>query len=217
MEEKPNFRTYTPAVILSIVLFIGVFIAFQSAKSRPSSIVLPGGITYLGPSPSPRISPISQSSHIPVSSDAKWVERKGALFPYTFMYPETLNLGMFPNDPYDSLTVFYEGTDANANIFFRIEDLNKLNKSSYIGKPKEYAQNWWKDYAWKGVANVSEFTNSKGLRGFRAKYLNEKGETPYDHVFFEVPNRKDLIIWISGKLFDQPVLDTMVDAVTWTK
>ena len=79
----------------------------------------------------------------------------------------------------------------------------------------EYAGDWWKEYNWKGVASVSAFTNSKGLKGYRAKYLNDQNTTSYDHIFFEVPGRKDLIIWLSGKLFSQPDFDKLIDSVAW--
>ncbi len=200
MEETPHLRTFIPAVIVSIILFLGVLLAFQSAKSRPGTIVLPGGITYLGPTPTTPSAPISPRS-------LTWVTREGTIYPYSFDYPESMRLGVFPNDPTDSVTAFIDGTDANTNIFFRMETLK--------GKPMDYAQNWWKQYSWKGVSSVTTFTNTNGLKGYRAAYINDNNQTPYDHVFFEVPGRKDLIIWISGKLFSQPDFDTLINSITW--
>ncbi len=209
MEDAPGPGIMLPAIIVSIILFGGVLWAFQSARNRQGSVVLPGGITYIGPTPSPAEVPL------PIATDMKWTERKGTIFPYTFQYPESLSLGIFPSDPYDSVTVFYDGTEANTNIFLRVEDLTKLNKKHYIGKPEEYARNWWKDYNWKGVESVTAFTNSNGLKGYRAKYLNEKNETPYDHVFFEIPGKEDIIIWLSGRLFTSADFDRLVDSVSW--
>lgn len=201
MEEKSVLRTYLPVGFVSIVLFLGVFWAFESAKSRPSTIILPGGITYLGPSstPIPLISPIT----------LKWISRTGTIYPYSFDYPSSLNLGVFPNDPTDSVTAFIDDTDANTNIFFRVESC----KGGPCGI--EYARSWWKQYAWKGVASVSEFTNSHGLTGYRAKYLNEKNQTPYDHVFFSLPDKADRMIWLSGKLFSKEDFEKLIDSVNW--
>ncbi len=217
MDDVPSPRTYLPVVIVSILLFAGVLWSYQSTKNRSPHIVLPGGITYLGPSPSstPASRPSIPDARIPIPDNTKWIERKGVIFPYSFTYPDALSLGVFPSDPYDSITVFYDGTDANKNIFFRVEDLNKLNKKEFIGKPMEYAQTWWKDYAWKGVSNVTKFTNVKGLKGYRAKYIDNTDQTPYDHVFFEVPGRSDLIIWVNGKLFVPEIFDRIVDSVSW--
>lgn len=222
-QDAPSSKIIYVSLAVSLVLFAGVFWAFSSAKKRTGTIVLPGGITYLGPTPTKQI-PVNGSQFtggkIPISGDVKWAEQKGKRYPYSFSFPSSISLGVFPDDPYDSVTVFYQDTEANNNIFFRVEDLNKLNKKEYIGKPMEYAQNWWKDYTWKGVSSVTAFTNSSNLKGYRARYLNEKNETPYDHVFFEVvaggPGRTDLIIWISGKLFSQEIFDRLVDSVTWT-
>lgn len=193
-------RALFPALGVGILLLISVFAVFEFSKPRASQIILPGGITYLGPSPS------TPSTHSSPSSQT-WSTQTGKIFPYSFSYPSSLSLGVFPNDPTDGVTLFQKGTEASANLFFRVEKLD--------GKPMEHAQNWWKQYAWNGVESVTAFTNSKGLKGYRAKYLDATGNTPYDHVFFEIPDHKDLMIWLSGKLFSQEVFDTIVDSVDW--
>jgi hypothetical protein len=227
MEEKHeeiSLKALLPALGISAVLIIIVLFAIQYAKTKPSSIVLPGGITYLGPSPTQAPANSGKTfgnvlaGQIPIPENATWETYKGKQLPYAFSYPTTIQLGVFPNDPYDSVTVFYNGTESQSNLFFRVEDLNKLNKASFIKQEKiEYANSWWKDYNWTGVASVTPFTNKEGLVGYRAKYKDASGNTPYDHVFFEVPNRPDLIIWITGKLFTQTVFDRLVDSVSWTK
>lgn len=203
------------AAIISSILLVAVFGAFFSAKDRTGTVVLPGGITYLGPTPT-ATPKIPTGDTIPVPQDDSWIERKGAVYPLTFSHPSSLSLGVFPNDPYDAVTVFHNGTDANANIFIRVEDLTKLKKSQYIGKPKEYASDWWKDYSWKGVAEVAAFTNASGLTGYRAKYLNDRDTTSYEHIFFAVPGKPNLIIWMSGKLFEPAIFTRMVDSVSWS-
>jgi len=215
MQDSTNPRALIPAVIVSIVLTIIVVVSYVAAARRQGTVVLPGGITYLGPTPTIQQKPQQTAGKIPVPGNAQWTEREGTTFPYRMMVPQTLNLGVFPNDLYDAITVFYEGTDSNANIFFRIENLVTLKKKSYQGKLKEYATDWWKDYTWSGVSEVTPFTNSQGLTGYRAKYLDRDGNTPYEHVFFAVPNRNELIIWMSGKLFEQFVFDRIVDSVSW--
>jgi hypothetical protein len=218
MEEHNQnpLQNGVPVIIISIILFAGVFISFLSAKNRTGTIILPGGITYLGPTQTPSPSPASPAvvptkagQIIPIDPNTGWNTYTGKVFPYTFSYPASLSLGWFPNDPYDGVTIFYGNTDSQSNLFVRIE---KLTSS-----PREHATTWWKQYNWKGVKNVIEFTNSKGLKGFRATYISTDGTTPYDHVFFAVPDRKDLIVWISGKLFTKDVFDTLIDSVEWKK
>ncbi len=203
--EREEFspKILIPTLLVSLVLFAGMYIAYRTARSRPSTIVLPGGSTYLGPIPTP------------MTPQRSWKTYKGKFFPYSFRYPSSFSLGWFTNDPYDAVTAFIPNTDANANIFFRVYDLTKLKKTAYIGKPMDYAQNWWKDYTWKGVSSVTMFTNAAGLTGYRARYIDTSGNTPYDHVFFEVPGRTDLIVWMSGKLFTQDVFEKVVDSVEW--
>lgn len=204
-----------PAVVsaILIVLIVG---AFLSAKNRTGTVVLPGGITYLGPTPTVvPARPANLTGTIPIPTNTSWVTRKGVVFPFSFSYPESLSPGVFPNDPYDAITIFYPGTDANANIFIRVENLTKLNKSDYKGNVKGYANIWWKDYSWKGAASVTPFTNKAGLTGYRAKYLNDSDATSYDHIFFEVPNEPNLIIWMSGRLFEPNIFDRIVDSVSW--
>ncbi len=217
MEESTHPKILVVSVLMSVLLLFLVVGAFVSAKKRTGTIVLPGGRTYLGPTPSPDqkniTEPVPEKIAIPASTP--WVEKTGTVFPYTFSYPESLSLGVFPNDPFDAITIFYPGTDANANIFFRVENLTSLNKKDFIGKIQQYANTWWKDYAWKSVSSVTPFTNKHGLKGYRALYVNNIGKTPYEHVFFEVPDDNNLVIWMSGKLFDESVFNTIVDSVSW--
>ena len=219
--NAPELKSLLPAVTISILLIVGIGFAVSYARSQNGTVVLPGGITYLGPTPTSI--PVNTTTfsnvlngQIPVPDNASWVEQKGKVLPFTFMYPNTLSLGVFPNDPYDSVTVFYNGTDAQENLFFRVEDLKSLHKDIFISKPKiEYVKQWWKDYSWTGVGSITPFTNSMGLSGYRAKYVDSSNKTPYEHVFFEVPNHDNLMIWVSGKLFSQTVFDKLVDSVSW--
>lgn len=217
-DKQSHSRVFLLAILMSALLLAAVFVSFKQTRTRTSTIVLPGGITYLGPTPTQSPEPRAQSSStVVIPSDTKWLTYQGKKFPYSFEYPDSLSLGVFPNDPFDGVTIFLEGTDAQANLFFRVEDLDKLNKKEFISKPKiEYAQAWWKDYtSWKGVASVTRFTNSQGMVGYRAKYLNDQGETPYDHLFFEVQNRPDLIIWMASSLLPASVFDRLADSLTW--
>jgi len=215
MEDQQTPGILVPAAIISSILLIIFLGAFFSAKNRTGTIVLPGGVTYLGPTPTITPNPTANGFTIPVPAGDSWTERKGATYPFSFSHPSTLSLGVFPNDPFDAVTAFYPGTDPNTNIFIRVEDLTKLKKTQYIGKPKEYAADWWKDYSWKSVEEITAFTNATGLTGYRATYLDDRNMSPYDHVFFAVPGKPNLIIWMSGRLFEPAVFNRMVDSVSW--
>lgn len=222
MIMNDDIKKTLPAVGGVFLVLLGiVLLAYQYSRPRTGAIVLPGGVTYLGPSPKVQETINNKqkaSGKIPIPADAAWATQTGKKYPYTFLYPSTLSLGVFPNDPFDAVTIFWGDTNSQENLLFRVENLKEMKgKEAYIKKPKkDYVLDWWKDYTWKGVADIAEFKNSKGLAGYRAKYLDASGSSPFDHVFFEIPNRPDLVIWLSGKMLEQGVFDRVVDSVDWT-
>src|SRR5690242_13466227 len=111
MEDAPNPRILIPAILVGLALFAGVYIAFTATKSRQGTVVLPGGVTYLGPTPTPQTE--------------SWKTYTGKTYPYAFRYPEKLSIGFFNNDPFDAVTAFTTGSDSSSNIFFRVDDLTK--------------------------------------------------------------------------------------------
>lgn len=222
MEEETtkSLRQLSATGIIAIAIIVlltgATILSFWYAKGRPGSIVIPAGNTYLGPSPT-LLPTEPQSARIAVPPNDPLVQQKGKIFPFSFSYPKSLSLGVFPGDPFDSVTIFWGNTNPQENLLFRVENLKDIPAvREYLNKPKiEYARDWWKQYNWKGVDSVAQFTNSKGLTGYRAKYKDARGATPFDHVFFEVPGRADLIIWMSGKLLSQETFDKIVDSVSW--
>lgn len=217
-EFPPNFKAISLLAVLITLFLVGVAIAsYRYAKNRAGTVVLPGGITYLGPSPTPTAAPAVAGAIISVSGDASWSTYKGKLFPYSFSHPSTLSLGVFPNDQFDSVTIFWANTNPQENLLLRVEDLNKLpDQASYINKSKkEYAQNWWKQYHYQGIASITQFTNSQGLTGYRAQYLETGKATTADNIFFEVPGRPELVIWMTSRLLDPVTFNKIVDSVNW--
>jgi hypothetical protein len=208
------------AVITVLAVFVLCTVTIGSyvfARQRTGTTVLPGGVTYLGPSPTPFVS--LPSSTIEIPANTLWGPYQGKIFPYTFIYPTNLSLGVFPNDPFDGVTIFWKDTNPQENIFLRVEDLNKIKEmSAYINKPKkEYANIWWKQYNWKGVASVDPFTNSKGMKGYRAKFINDKGQTPFDNIFFEIPGKPNLVVWLASRLLDTATFDKIADSFNWNQ
>ncbi len=209
MEETEERPSVLPALVVGLVLFLFVILAIVSAKNRSGTVVLPGGITYLGPTPTP-LPPSPQPS-----AATEFREYTGKTYPYSFSYPATMSLGVFPNDPSDSVTAFIPGTDSSANVFFRVEQVANLENGRYVGDPEGYARNWWKSYSWKGISGIDPFTNRNGLSGYYVSYQDAAGKTPYAHAFLTVPGRKDLMIWISGRLFYPPDFKRLADSVAW--
>lgn len=211
----------TIAIVTLVALFIltGVTVAaYAYAKKRTGQTILPGGSTYLGSSTQVQTAP-APAGKITAALEAPPGTWKGQKYPYSFSYPSPMSLGFFPGDPFDGVTVFWGNTNPSENIFLRVEDLNVMKDGKkYIAKSKkDYANEWWKQYNWKGVSEITEFTNAKGLKGFRAKYVDSAGGTPFDNVFFEIPGRRDLVVWLGGAKLDAPLLDMIVDSLSWNK
>jgi len=213
---RSNNANVFSAVVSTFVVLTGiVLLAYLYSRPRVGTVVLPGGITYLGPTesatPVSRVKRQVSSEKISVPTDSALATQTGKKYPYSFLYPSSLSLGVFPNDPFDAVTIFWGDTNPQENLLLRVETLKDTKKSK-----KDYVLDWWKDYTWKGVSDITEFTNSKGLKGYRAKYLDSSGSSPFDHVFFEAPGRPELVIWLSGKMLEQGVFDKIVDSVTWS-
>lgn len=215
-----DLKKTSPIIITVFLILVSVvLLAYQYSRPRGGTIVLPGGVTYLGPTESAKGTrdKRQETGKIPVPADASWTTKEGKKYPFSFLYPTSLSLGFFPNDPFDAVTIFWGDTNPQENLLIRVENLKEMKgKEEYIKKPKKnYILVWWKDYAWKGVADITEFKNSKGLTGYRAKYLDTTGSSPFDHIFFEVPGKPELMIWMSGKMLEAGVFDKIVDSVEW--
>ena len=220
---RSNNANVFSAVVSTFVVLTGiVLLAYLYSRPRVGTVVLPGGITYLGPTesatPVSRVKRQVSSEKISVPTDSALATQTGKKYPYSFLYPSSLSLGVFPNDPFDAVTIFWGDTNPQENLLLRVENINVCKESPCKAARTllAYVFDWWKDYTWKGVADISEFTNSKGLKGYRAKYLDSSGSSPFDHIFLEVPGRPELIIWMSGKMLEQGVFDKIVDSVTWS-
>jgi hypothetical protein len=210
------------AVFGAIVILTGITVmAYRYAKGRTGTTVLPGGTTYLGPGrdSTPTAVPPTQPSKFTVSSDITWSTQKGKNFPYSFSVPATLNLVFFNNGITDSIGIAWGNLKPENNIIFLISDLNKTEPqmAKYINQPKiEYVQNWWRQWSGlKGIKILEPFTNSKGRKGYKVKFINTAGESPNDDVFFEVPGRPDLMVRFGNGYLDKPVFDKIVDTFDW--
>jgi len=219
-------------LMLSLSFFLSslVFLSYYLRHTNNGSIAIPAGKTYLGPpevvpdwtnfsEPKPTEPPKANG---PFTADAStpWKIWKANTFPYQFSYPETLTLAGFPNDPSDSVGISWGGRKPTENILVSVIDLSKNPVfDPYITKPKkEFVNSWWKQFSGlTGVSPITEFTNKKGLKGYKARFINMKGETPNLDVFFEVPKNPNLVIRIANGILDPTVFDTIVESVSWGK
>mgnify|MGYP001572977386 CR=1 FL=1 len=196
------------AVGISIVLILLVILNHNLAFGKTSTIILPAGGTYLGPT----------DTTTPAPTEA-FVTIRGRIYPYFFQAPTSLKLVTFPKDTYDIYAIAFDNQPPENNVLIGVDDLRKsdaLKKYISVSKRK-YVENWWKQFGGlKGVASIVEFTNSNGLKGYRAKFLNSANQSPNEDIFFEVKEPWFVIHLASGVL-ERSVFESLVNSVGWTE
>lgn len=227
-EEMPNFKhTGLIAGGISIGLILIIILQHTLSFQKKSQTIIPAGNTYLGPprtdTPAPAASatPIPTETVVPKKDQPKGSTQliTGKKYPYSFRVPNSMKLTTFPNDPYDIYAIVMENRPADQNVLIGVDDLSRSDKlKQFITLSKRsYVETWWKQFGGlKGVASIVEFTNSQGLKGYRAKYLNSSNQSPNDDIFFETPDTKYVIHLASGSL-EPSVFNAIVDSVSWKK
>ncbi len=217
-QEMKSFLRVGAIVAICVVILLSVVFVWNAwTVQRNGKVVFHAGVTYTGPDQ-------KQQKQLPekfaVDDTTKWIRITGKLYPYSFEAPETLTLVRFDNDPYDIYAVSYNNQPPSSHVLIGVDDLSaKKELKQYIKQPKTvYVQEWWKHIGGlSGMSSITPFTNSNGLKGYRAKFLLKNGTpTPYDDVFFEVPKRNDLIIHLSNNILESTVFERIVDSLSWS-
>ncbi len=218
-EEQPDIKKLTIATLVGVIILGAVvYGAYTYSQKKAGSLALPGGTTYLGQSnenPSsnqPPTAPLRYTADASVS----WTTFKGKLYPYSFSYPSTLPLVVFPGDSADPVGISWGNITPQLNILLSIENIEKRDPS-FINRPKiDFVNNWYKYFSGlKGVSKVDSFTNVNGLKGYKAVYTNTVGATPNLDVFFEVPQNPALLIHLANGIIDPDTFTKIVDSVKW--
>jgi len=216
--DQPDFSKLAIATFVGvIVLGVAVYAAYRYSQKQAGNIVLPGGVTYLGPSPSPAQQPPTAPLRFTADSTVSWTTQSGRIYPYSFSYPSTLSLVVFPGDPTDSVAIAWGNVNPQQNLLFNMELIEQRDET-YINKPKiEFVKNWYKFFSGlKGVASVKPFTNANGLKGYRASYINYADASPNVDIFFEIPGQNNLMLHAANGIVDPVIFDRIIDSVKWT-
>lgn len=202
------------AVVITLVMTALVLLHYQQIAKRTGTIVIPAGNTYLGPNAPGQNSqpaPTSAANVFTVAEDIPWHDIKGRMYPYTFSAPQTLTLKTFENDTYDIYAIDCCGVDPGSNVLIGLDPKADPKQTKLA-----YVKNWWHQFSGlKSVSSIDQFTNSKGLKGYKAKYVNSAGETPNIDVFFEVPGRPEYIIHLAPGTLDPAIFEKIIDSVAW--
>lgn len=220
--SQPDFTKLAIISVLGVVILGGtVYAAYLYSQRQMGNIVLPGGITYLGPGPQATATPIPAPpapTRFTIPADETWKVHSGRTFPYSFSYPSTLPLVLFIGDTTDTIAIAWGDIPPQRNILLNIEYVD-ADDPKYLKLPKsEYVKDWYKKYSGlKGVAKIEPFTNTNGLRGYKAWYLNYADTTPNIDVFFEVPKEPRLVIHLANGILDSTIFDRILDSLKWTR
>lgn len=217
-EEQPDIKKLTIATLVG-VLILGIIIygAYLYSQKKGANIALPGGTTYLGQNPNPQSQPPTAPLRFTADPTVSWTTYTGKVYPYSFAYPATLPLVYFPGDVNDPVGISWGNITPQANILLNIEDIGRRDPQ-YISLPKiEYVKNWYKYYpgGLKGVQKVDQFTNTNGLIGYKAVYINAVGAAPNVDIFFEIPGRPNLMVHLANGILDPDIFNRLVDSVKW--
>lgn len=223
----PNLKN--PKIIISLVLLVlaAVILRHNLAFQQKSTVVLPAGGTYLGPKDTPteapqtainNVQPVSTAGKFTVASDTPWITIKGNVYPYSFQSPKTLELVTLPGEnKYDIYAISWNNAPPDQNVLIGVDNLNNTaNGKQYIAISKRsYVEAWWKQFGLKGISSITEFTNSKGLKGYRAIFIDASGQTPNEDVFFEVADPA-YVVHMARNVLSADVFNKIIDSVTWT-
>ncbi len=201
--DDPSSYMKVAGIAIVITLFCTglVLIHYLRISGRRGTIVIPAGNTYLGPTP-------SQAPAAPTTAVTVY---RGRIYGYSFSAPQSIRVTTLPDDTYDMYALAAPGTDPGSNVLIGLDPKAdpKQDKLTYV-------QNWWKQFSGlTGVASIEQLTNSQGLKGYKARFVNTAGATPNLDVFFEIPGHPAYVIHLASGPLDEAVFAAIVDSVSW--
>lgn len=217
LEVKPEMKKIILGIVIGTVVIAGIIYAgYSYSKKHGGKLTLPAGQNFLGKGGLNPSAPPTAPLRFTAASDVAWVSYKGKVYSYSFSYPKSLNLASFTNDPSDSVAINWGNINPQYNLLLNVEKV-KDRGEQYLGKPEDFVRNWWKAFSGlKGVLSVDKFTNANGLKGYKAIFINQAGQSPNVDIFFEVPNDESLIIHLANGVLDPNIFNRIVDSLKYT-
>jgi hypothetical protein len=204
-------------LVVFVVLVVGVYM-WVSKKNKTGQQVFPAGINYLSPKGSVANAPSYDYAKLAVSTD--WVTYKGKLFPYSFQYPKEFKPVIYPGDKTDAVAFKVSALPPEQSLLLTVETISNRDKN-LVGKPKEFVSNYWKFFSGlKGLKTITEITNEKGLKGYKANYvIKNSNAITSDYYFFVVESNNDILLHV-GDIFPtegKAVLNRIINSLEYQK
>jgi len=213
---EPQYVSYIRAVLIGVVitvlLTVLVLLHYRTISAKQVKLI----DTSLSDQTSQSA---GGSNQFTAAQDTPWRIVKGNIYPYSFYAPTTLALTALPNNTYDIYAISWKNMPPDQNVLVGVDNLkNDASRSHFISEPKiNYVREWYKQFGLKGVASLDTFTNSNGLKGYKAKYFDSTGATPNTDVFFEIPDHPEYIIHLASGVLSPDVFNKLIDSVSWQK
>jgi len=212
-------------VVINIVILV-VFLAivggvyyWVSNKSKGQQ-VFPAGINYFSPKENNAKKPVLLYDFAKLAESSDWVIYKGKIYPYSFQHPKVLMPLSFPNDKSDAVTFKVNELPPEQSLLLTVETISSRDKS-LVGKPEEFAKNYWKFFSGlKGLSKIEPTTNEKGLAGYKANYIvKNSNAVTGDNYFFVIKSNDDTLLHI-GDIFPtegKAVLNRLINSLEYQK
>jgi hypothetical protein len=209
-EEQPDFKKIGIATIVAIFFLSAiVYAGYQYSLKKQGAISLPRGDTYLGKD---QQNPPTAPERFTVDPKTPWTDYTNPNGKFSFKYPETLPLVIFPGDVNEAVAFGWGNIPAQMNIMANLNFYKNRNDEFQKYEFKQFVENYYKLYSGlTGIKSMTEFTNANRLHGYKVYYINTAGQTPNIDIFFEIPGSKDLLHFANGAL-DPAVFDRIVDS-----
>lgn len=205
-------------ILVVFVLLVGGVYMWVSKKSKAGQQVFPAGINYLSPKSNVTNAPSYDYTKLAVSTD--WVTYKGKLFPYSFQHPKEFTPIVYPGDKSDAVAFKVSVLPPEQSLLLTVEKISGRDKT-LVGNPKEFVSNYWKFFSGlKGLKTVTEITNEKGLKGYKANYI-VKGTNAVtsDFYFFTIEGDNDNLLHM-GNIFPaegKTLFNRIMNSLEYTK
>lgn len=195
-------------LVLFLVLIGGIY--FWVSKKNKGAVVFPAGINYMGPS---NLTPVPTVDMTQLGKSGKWLQTTGKIYKYVFVYPAELQVTAFMNDQSDKHAWVTGIASPQQSIAFTVETVSDFDKQ-YEDDLEGFAGNYWKKFGGlAGAKSVEPFTNSKGLKGFKAVYVDKTGKVINTNYFFAVPDDPNHVLQVINGIIPETVFMQIVNSV----
>lgn len=198
--NKSNLVFGNFVVLIVFVLLVGGVYYWVSIKNKGQQ-VFPAGINYFSPKGNEAQKPVLLYDFAKLAKSSDWVTYNGKLFSYSFQYPKAFTPVTYPGDKNDAVTFKVNALPPEQSLLLRVETISSRDKN-LVGKPKEFVTNYWKFFSGlKSLKTITEVTNEKGLKGYKANYI-VKGSNAVtsDFYFFVIEGDSDNLLYM-GDIF----------------